>query len=225
MVLRHGGHDADGLAGHAQVEPAVAQARGDHGATLGCDEAGRADVPGGEALPLHVGVEAAVGHVGEAEGRAAHGARDAHRAAIARVLPRETRAGQAEVHDRVADARLARVVDALAIQVGALAGHGVEELVAERVEDDTQARLAVDDEGDADGEEGQAVGVVDGPVQRVDDPQPRRLRAGDARFLGQVGVLAGRPPRMVRRMASSLRWSTSVTTSFSDLWTMRSSRS
>ena len=92
------------------------------------------------------------------------------------------------MHDGIADALLARVVDAHPIQVGALPGHGVEELVAERVEHDAQARLAVDDEGDADGEEGQAVGVVDGPVQRVDDPQPLCLRAGDARFLGQEGI-------------------------------------
>ncbi len=50
-----------GLAGHAEVEPVVAQARGHHGATLDGDETGCADVPRRETLPLHVGVEAAVG--------------------------------------------------------------------------------------------------------------------------------------------------------------------
>ena len=157
---------------------------------------GRADVPRGEALPLHVGVEAAVGHVGQAQRRAAHLARDAHGPPIARVLPREAGARQAQVHDGIADALLAGIADGLPVEEGAAAGDGVEELVADGIEDDAEARLAVDDEADADREERQAVGVVDGPVERVDDPQPVGDLTGGAGFLGQEAVGGeGRPDR------------------------------
>ena len=139
-------------------------------------------------LPLHVGVEAAVGDVGEAQGGAAHRARDAHGSSVARVLAREARAWQAQVHDGVPDALLAGIVDGHAIKEGALPGDGVEELITDGIEDHAEQRLAIDDEADADREEGDAVGVVDGAVERVDDPESLRLGARGTRFLGQYRI-------------------------------------
>ena len=116
---------------------------------------------------------------------------------VARALPREAGARQAQAHHGIADALLAGIPDALPVEVGTLAGDGVEELVAKGVEDDPEARLATDDEGDADGEEGQAIGVVDGAVERVDDPHPVGRLAGDARFLGQEAIGGeGRPDHL-----------------------------
>ena len=53
-----------------------------------------------------------------------------------------------------------------------------ERLVPGRVEDDPDRRPAVDDQPDRDAEDRDAVGVVDGAVERVDDPDPATPRGG-----------------------------------------------
>ena len=64
-----------------------------------------------------------------------------------------------------------------------------ERLVAGRVEDDADGRRAVDDEADRDAEERDAVGVVHGAVERVDDPDP--AATGGRRLAGDRAVLPG----------------------------------
>ena len=59
----------------------------------------------------------------------------------------------------------------------AIDGRG-EHLVPGRVEDDPDGRHAIDDQPDRDAEDRQAVGVVDGPVERIDDPDPATPRGG-----------------------------------------------
>ena len=59
----------------------------------------------------------------------------------------------------------------------AIDGRG-EHLVPCRVEDDPDGRHAIDDQPDRDAEDRQAVGVVHGPVERIDDPDPATPRGG-----------------------------------------------
>ena len=69
-----------------------------------------------------------------------------------------------------------------------MAADSTEELVTQRVEDHAEHWLLVDDEADADCEERDTVGIVDGPIERIDDPGARRQRARATRFLGQERV-------------------------------------
>ena len=96
------------------------------------------------------------------------------------------------MHDGVDDALLVGAVDGPTVEERAAPAGGAEELATGRIEHHAQHRLTLDDQADTDGEEGDAVGVVDGAVQRVDDPQsvgPRAPFARLARFLGQEAVV------------------------------------
>jgi hypothetical protein len=57
----------------------------------------------------------------------------------------------------------------------------VEELAADRVEDDAEGRVTIDDERDADREEWDAVGVVDRAVERVPAATPPETPDSSAR--------------------------------------------
>ena len=178
VVRRRGGEDADPLRRRRQVEPRAARhVRHGRPGPLG-DEAGRGDVPGREAHRLAVGVEAAVRHVGEGEGRRAHLARDPDRPPDAPRPQGRGAPAHGEAHDEVDEALLARDGDGAPVDGGRPVGGGGERLAAERVVDDAGDRVAVDDQGEGDAEERDPVGVVDGPVDRVADPRP-----------------VGRPPR------------------------------
>ncbi len=105
----------------------------------------------------------------------------------------------------VNDALLGGAVDRPAVQEGATAADRGEELIASRVEHHAEDGLTVDDEADTDREEGDAVGVVDGAVERVDDPEAVG-RATRIRPIPQPGRRRpGRPAPIISRMASSLR--------------------
>ena len=104
------------------------------------------------------------------------------------------------MRDRVDEPLLHRQADRPVVERRSLAFDRGEQLVAERVEHDAEHRPAIDREADADREEGQAVGVVHGAIERVDDPQPstgldpasRRRDSGGrwrvARLLREEGV-------------------------------------
>jgi hypothetical protein len=66
---------------------------------------------------------------------------------------------------------------------------GHEQLLEVRVVDDAQGHPLVDLQGDGDREEGQAVGVVGGTVEGIDDPAAARASVLGAPLLGQDGVV------------------------------------
>ncbi len=80
-------------------------------------------------------------------------------------------------------------MDRVAVE-GGRPGHGRRErLVTRRVEDDADRRHRIDHQTDRDAEDRDAVGVVDGAVQRIDDPDPAASRRGRLARLRRV--LAG----------------------------------
>ena len=95
-----------------------------------------------------------------------------------RTLRRGSRRPAVEGHrdDEVAEALLVGGVDRAAVERRRAVRCRGEGLVAGRVVDDADGRDAVDDQADRHAEERDAVGVVHGAVERVDDPDPAAAR-------------------------------------------------
>ena len=158
-------------------------------------------------LPLDVGVEAAVRDVGQPERRGSHRAGDADGAVERRAAAGEAAPRQADVRDRVDRGAPWRAGgSALPSSVAPWPATAAKSSSRSRVEHDSEDRPPVDDEADADREERQAVRVVHGAVERVDDPQPAARaapcpRSGRTR---RARTACGRtPPRGTHRRGTS----------------------
>ena len=201
VMRARGRDDADAPRRAREIEPRPAVGRGHERPALGRDDTGRADIPEREPAPLDIGVEAAVRDVGQPQRRRSHRAGDPNGAVERPVAAGEAAPWQADMDDRVDQPFLGGQADGLAVEGGPSALDRREELAADRVEHDAEDGHAVDDEADADREERQAVRVVDGAVERVDDPQAcarsirarlsrqGRARRGVARFLRQERIV------------------------------------
>ena len=192
-----GGHEVT----VAEVPGAAVDAR-EGAAGLADEEGAGGDVPGLEVI-LPVGVEAAGGEAGEVEGGGA-GSADAadlgdDAVELEEVVGGGGRAGVGEAGGDEGEAEGAGGGDvelfgfaeagagAGAVEEGAVVALGEEGLVAGGVVDDGDAGAVVVDEGDGDGEVGEAVGEVGGAVERVDDPLED---AGRGSRVGAVAVAA-----------------------------------
>src|SRR5947209_7619629 len=76
----------------------------------------------------------------------------------------------------------------------ASAAAGDEALIAARVDDHAELEATLDLEGDGHGEEGHAVGVVGGAVERIHDPPVGRRAAARAALLGEDGMVREATP-------------------------------
>ena len=158
------------------------------------DQARGRDVPGRQAALLDERVEPAVGDVGQGERRRAHRPRDPDGLADAPGpgSPPPGRPAPATRRSRTACPCPTRCDPARPFERRRPVGRGGEGLAPDRVVDDADDRPAVDDERDRDAEERDAVGVVDGAVERVDDPGPAAAgcrRLGAARGVVPAGLL------------------------------------
>ena len=153
---------------------------GDRRAAALGDQPGRRDVPGRQAALLDEGIEAAVGDVRERQRRRAHrcarcgspcarsGRVIAARPAVERHRDRRSRTASPCRRRRIGRP----------LSVAGPSAVAANDLVPGRVEDDPDGRRAVDDQPDRDAEDRDAVGVVHGAVERIDDPDPATPRGG-----------------------------------------------
>ena len=189
MVGRRRGQDADRLRAVGDVEPWPAGHRGHRGPAALGDQPGRGDVPGRQAALLDERIEPAVRDVGQGERRRAHRARDPDRLADVAAAGRRRPAVERHRDDEVGQLVLLGGTDRAPVEGRRAVDRRGERLVPGRVEDDPDRRPAVDDQPDRDAEDRDAVGVVHGAVERVDDPDPATPRGG--RLARHRLVLAG----------------------------------
>lgn len=83
---------------------------------------------------------------------------------------------------------------ALAVHVGATALPGIEKFVGDGVVSDAQAGLALPQQGDGDGEDGQAIDEVGGAVDGIDAPHVPVARLQGGFLFGPADLTFSVPP-------------------------------
>lgn len=148
---------------------------GDERPSLLGDQPARGHVPGFESQ-FPVAVEAGGGHVAEVEGGRTEAAnplrltREASEVFEVVDFGRPGVVGEARHEQGLLKFGGARDAQRAAVQTGAASPFGAEHFVAHRVVDRREARRPVPGAGDGHAEDGHAVGVVDGSVERVHVP-------------------------------------------------------
>ena len=139
-------------------------------------------------MGLGEGVEPSSGRVGQGERGRAEPPADADLVPD-RVQPLGSdRAVDGERDHEVRQPVLGADLDRSAVELGRPVACRRERLRPDRIVDDADGRGAIDDQTDGHAEQGDPVGIVDRPVERIDDPDPAVVRRGETRLLGQDPV-------------------------------------
>ena len=133
---------------------------------------GGGDIPRRHAAGLDERVEASVGDVRERQRGRAHVARDPDRPANGPNPRRHGASAERQRHHEVAEQVLVRRGRRVPVEQGRTVGGRRERLGPHRVVDRAGGGPAIDDQAHRHAEHGDAVGVVDGPVERIHDPGP-----------------------------------------------------
>ena len=133
-------------------------------------------------------------HVAEVEHRGAHASHaltaQAERGELGQVVARRLPdvVGEPRGHQALVQRGRLRHGQALAVPAGAPPAPGHEAFVEVGIVHHPEPRLAIHLEGDGDAEDGDAVGVVGGAVQRIDDPAAAGRPTQGPALLGENGV-------------------------------------
>ena len=162
---------------------------------LGDHERAGADVPGIRGVALQEGVDAAGGDIGQAQrGRAdaAHAAavgEELHHPAAEAVDRGRLLGLDAGAHQALAQHVGGGDVEPLVAQPGPTAPHGREQLAAEGLEDGASGQPVGVPNRDRRARERDAVGVVGGAVERIDQPREGPVGHVAPALLGEDGVV------------------------------------